>query len=164
MSSDEIVSIATRDMPYYRESGGGITLGGGEPLYQLGFTLDILKKAKDYNINTAVETSGYASRDSFKTIIPYTDWFLYDYKADKTLHKELTGVDNDRIVENLEYLYQNKCRIILRCPIIPGVNENEEALIKFASLYPQIVNIDRLPFNSYGKSKADSIGETMQLI
>jgi len=161
-TADEIIKIAMRDKAYYETSGGGITISGGEPLAQPEFTLEILKKAKENNLHTAVETCGYAAAKAMADIMPFTDLFLYDYKAEGQLHKKLTGGENVLIMQNLKFLCEHGANVTLRCPIIPGVNENPEALNALVKTLPQIKSVDLLPYHSLGVKKARNIGRTQQ--
>lgn len=157
-TADEIIDIVEKDRIYYDVSCGGMTVSGGEPMFQPEFTLSLLKKSKERGIGTAIETSGYAKTEYFERIFPYVDWFLYDYKADKEHHKELTGVDNSLIIKNLSFLCNKKAKIILRCPIVPGVNENRVALENLVKTFPQIHSVEMLPYHSMWKTKAKNIG------
>ena len=152
-SPEEIVAEAMRDEPYYRASGGGITVTGGEPLFQPEFTRDILREAKKFGIHTALETSGFARWEKLEALLPWTDLFLYDYKANKSRHRELTGVENDRIVDNLTRLLQCGAQVILRCPIVPGVNDDMEALDAFVQSFQDLSGVEQLPDHSMGEAK-----------
>ena len=152
------MDVAERDRAYYEATGGGITLSGGEPMFQPLFALDILQEAKRRNICTAVETSGFASTEHFALILPYVDWFLYDYKGESSRHKALTGAEDALIQKNLAYLCDRGARVILRCPIIPGLNEDEAALEAHAARFPKIQKIERLPYHAMGVHKARNIG------
>jgi len=161
-TADEIIKIAVRDKAYYETSGGGITVSGGEPLAQPKFTLEILKKAKDENLHTAVETGGYAATEVVADIMPFTDLFLYDYKAEGHLHKKLTGVENALITQNLKFLCEHGANVILRCPIVPGANENPDALNSLVKTLPQIKSVELLPYHNLGVKKARNIGKTQR--
>ena len=102
VSSDYVIAEVMKDYEFYKNSGGGITLSGGEPLFQFDFALDILKKAKEHNLHTAIETCGFADSDKIKQIAEYTDLFLFDFKeSNPKLHMTYTGVDNILIQKNL---------------------------------------------------------------
>lgn len=158
-SPEEIVAEALKDEVYYQSSGGGITVSGGEPLFQPEFTLEILREAKKCGLHTALETSGFARWEKLEALLPYTDLFLYDYKAEKSKHRELTGVESDRIVDNLKRLLERGAKVILRCPIVPGVNENPEALQAFARQFPALAGVERLPYHAMGEVKKRAIGK-----
>lgn len=164
---DDIVDEVKRDIDFYNMSGGGITLSGGEPLMQLGFSLLLLKKCKEIGINTCVETSGYVPRNSLKLILPYIDIYLFDYKeTDGRKHKKLTGVPNDLILSNLEYLYNHGANIILRCPVIPGINDTSEhfrGIAEILARYPKIKEAHILSYHDMGNSKGAGLGLQMKL-
>jgi pyruvate formate lyase activating enzyme len=127
VSSDYVIAEVMKDYEFYKNSGGGITLSGGEPLFQFDFALDILKKCKENNLHTAVETCGFAEKSKIIQIAEFTDLFLFDFKeSDPKLHKIYTGVDNILIQKNLSLLNELKKNIILRCPVIPGYNDRKE--------------------------------------
>ena len=97
-----------KDLRFFKESDGGITVSGGEPMLQHEFTLALLKEAKKRGIQTAMETSGFASLKQYKQVLPYVDEFLWDYKeTDETKHKKFTGVSNQQILKNLDALYKD---------------------------------------------------------
>lgn len=158
MGASEIVDVAERDRAYYEATGGGITLSGGEPMFQPLFALGILQEAKRRGIGTAVETSGFAATEHFSRVLPYVDWFLYDYKAESSRHAALTGAGDALILKNLAFLCDHGARVILRCPIIPGLNEDEAALEAHAARFPKLQEIERLPYHPMGVHKARNIG------
>ena len=162
VDTEEIISEILRDKAFYDNSGGGLTISGGEPLYCVEFTKNLLKSAKEQSIHTAVETSGFADFEDFELILPYVDLFLFDVKeTNSALHKEYTGVDNRLILENLHKLNENKASIVLRCPIIPGYNDREEHFKAIAELSEEldgVLRIELMPYHSLGKSKARLIG------
>lgn len=162
MSAEAVIDEVLGDKPFYETSGGGLTVSGGEPLMQPLFTLEILRLAKQNGIHTAVETSGYADFETIQKIAKYTDLFLYDYKiTDCELHKELTGVGNRTILENLQKLDGIGAKIILRCPIIPSINDNEahfSSVAKTANSLKNILAIEVLPYHNFGVSKREKLG------
>ncbi len=160
-SCDEICEAVLKDASFYRESGGGVTLSGGECLLYSEIVTCILKFCKMHRIHTAVDTSGFVPQETFEKVLPYTDVFLYDIKAYSTiLHKELTGVDNHLIWSNLEFLCHNGANVNLRLPIIEGCNaplEDLESIAKKAdSLGIKKVNL--LPYHDMGKYKYTKLG------
>lgn len=161
-NSNRVMEQVVRDVNYYKHSGGGITLSGGEPIAQLDFTLEILQKCKDLEIHTCIETCGFSPWESFNTVSTYTDLFLFDYKETNPMkHKEFTGVTNELILSNLDCLYKMGASIILRCPMIPGINDSMEHLEGIAALsekYPNIAGIEIMPYHDMGVSKAAFIG------
>lgn len=163
VTAEEVIAEVMKDYEFYKNSGGGITLSGGEPLFQFEFALDILKKAKEYNLHTAIETCGFADKSKIKQIAKYTDLFLFDFKESKPeLHKNYTGVDNILILKNLSLLNELKKNIILRCPIIPGYNDRKENYDKMCELTNELVSIVGIeiePYHTLGESKYESIGK-----
>jgi glycyl-radical enzyme activating protein len=162
MTVDEVMEIVVADYDFYKNSNGGITLTGGEPLMQFQFAMDLLKKCRDTGINTCVETSGFISSDKFIQILPFIDVLLFDYKTtDDHDHKRLTGVSNEIILKNLDLAYHSGTTIILRCPIIMGINDTEEHFQGIAALdkkYPNFIRIELLPYHTTGNYKRKSIG------
>lgn len=127
MTLEQVMGALLEDVPFYRTSGGGITLSGGEPMAQHVFAIALAKAAKEQHLHVAMETSGYCDAHHLMAIRPYVDLFLYDYKlTDDEAHRQYTGVDRQRILENLYHLDDNGAAIVLRYPMIPGVNVNAE--------------------------------------
>jgi pyruvate formate lyase activating enzyme len=158
----ELVELALRDKPYYDRSGGGLTLSGGEPMSQFEPLLKTMQLARDAGLHTCLDTCGQASTDHYLRIAPYVNLFLWDYKAtDPILHKELTGADGELIKKNLVVLYENGANIRLRCPLIPGMNdqpEHLEAIARLSKEMPNLDGIDIMPYHSYGREKAEKVG------
>lgn len=167
MSVDEIMAEVVRDRAYYDRTGGGMTLSGGEPLAQPIFAIALLQAAKAAGIHTCVDTSGQAASRHFRRAAEVTDVFLFDFKvADPSLHLELTGATNELILENLALLDELDARVILRCPLIPGLNDSADHLRAITSLsrrYRCIHQVEILPFHAYGREKAERIGRPLQL-
>jgi len=161
VSSDEVIAEIMKDYIFYKNSGGGITLSGGEPLFQFEFALDILKKSKENNLHTAIETCGFADKSKITEIAKYTDLFLFDFKeSNPELHKNYTGVDNTLIMQNLYLLNELKKDIILRCPIIPGYNdrkENYDKISYIANALTSIIGVEIEPYHSFGESKYQAL-------
>lgn len=161
----EIMQEVVKDIPYYNSSGGGITLSGGEPLFQYGFAVELLQAARHADIQTCVDTSGYIAADRLTKVTALTDIFLFDYKiTDSNLHLKHTGVLLSPILENLRLLNQLSDHIILRCPIIPGINFNEshrDAIASLAVGYESILQVDLLPYHTTGNSKYHRIGNLL---
>ncbi len=165
MDVDEVMSIVRRDVGFYRHSGGGITLSGGEPFLQKDFVKEIFAASKYAHIHTAVETCGYAPWKAIEECLPYIDLVMYDCKLiDSDEHKAWTGVSNELILENLDrlcHLYSGE--IIVRIPYIPGCNDSVDAQRKIychLSRYPQIRRVEVLPFHRFGVSKYEGRGKT----
>ena len=160
MSIAEILSEISKDDDYDRNSNGGVTLSGGEPLFQFDDSLQLLKRLKEKGYHTALETTGMYSREKLKRAEEYVDLFLFDFKhPDPVRLKEVTGGDYQTIITNLEYLLE-KCpeKVILRTPVIWDFNRNEvESIIRWAS-ERKVREIDLLPYHSLGKNKWNDLG------
>lgn len=157
----EIVAQVERDRIFYEESGGGVTLSGGEPLHQPEFCIDLLRSLKEKGIHTAMDTTGNSSEDIIRRAMLYTDLFLYDLKImnDKE-HLKYTGVSNNRILENLTGLFKSGNQVIIRFPVIPGITDSKEnlaAMADFLSPYLHIaispLEIHLLPYHTIGNNK-----------
>ena len=168
MSVDEIIAEVEKDKSFFDNTGGGITISGGEPLSRIEFTLALAKAAKEREIHVTVETSGFAPQESMEKIADYTDLFLFDYKvSDNELSEKLIGIkDLDKISENLDLIYSKKKDIIIRCPFIPEHNITEKHFRQIAELeekYPDLLGIEILPYHNFGKNKADNIGDKYEV-
>jgi len=163
MAVQDVIDIVLKDVRYYESSGGGMTLSGGEPLAQFEFSRELLRLAKENGIHTCLETSGYASTDKLMSVIPYVDLFLYDFKiSDDDEHLKFTGVPRSPIMENLQTLDKAGAKIILRCPVIPGHNDNDghfTAISETANALKNIVEVNIMKYNPMGASKAKRIGQ-----
>ena len=161
-SVEDIIATVLRDSSFYEKSGGGMTLSGGEPLYQPEFALELLKAAKAKGIHTALESCGMTSAENIKKVAPYVDLFLYDYKATgEEEHKRLTGASQRQILENLCLLEELNANVILRCPIIPDVNDNDthyRGIAELANKHKNINEINIMPYHSLGNSKRRKLG------
>ena len=164
---DEVIAEVMKDKVFYDNSGGGMTLSGGEPMMQFEFTLALLKAAKEKGLHTCMETCGFAKAEAFKEVAPYVDIFLFDYKiTDSDTHKKYTGVDNELILNNLHILDEMGCNTVLRCPIIPDINDNDEHLCAIAELGNSLKNVLEIniePYHPLGKDKATMLGREYPL-
>lgn len=158
-----IMAEVEKDRVYYATLGGGLTLSGGEPTVQMDFCVALLTAARAAGISTCVETCGIGSPQAYEKLLPLTDVFLFDYKlTGAALHRELTGVPPDRILENLRWLHEKQASIVLRCPILPGINDADEHFAAIASLVRELGSIREvhlLPYHDSGRGKYDRIGE-----
>lgn len=163
MRVEEVMEQILRDRPFYDESGGGITLSGGEPLLQASFAAALLKEAKRAGLHTCVETCGHVAAEDLKKAAAYTDLFLYDWKlTDKHLHRQYTGADNERIVSNLRLLDRMNKKIVLRCPVIPGINDTISHFRGIASIAQSCANvlyIELEPYHAFGEAKSKRMGK-----
>lgn len=156
---DEILDEIEKYAQVYDNSEGGVTFSGGDPLFQPEFLKEALKLCKSHHINTAIETSGYTSREVLESIFPYIDQFLYDIKIfDSGAHRLHTSVPNEVIKENLLFLVENGLgsRITLRFPIIPGITDtkaNVNGWVDFFSRFKEhsIRNVNLLPYHDVGE-------------
>ena len=161
MESREVFEEILKDEVFYRRSKGGVTLSGGEPLLQPDFAEEILSLCRGAGISTAVETTGDVPWEIIDRIRPLTDLFLYDMKAmDTQVHRTWTGRGNEQILENLRKLAKAGARIMVRTPLIPGVNDREEDILKILAFLKEcgITHYDILPFHQMGSGKYESIG------
>lgn len=167
MTTGEVMYEVMKDMDYYIESGGGLTISGGEPMMQPAFTGQLLHSAKNSGIHTCIETCGFTAFGNFEAVFDYINIFLYDYKeTDPILHHKFTGVSNERIIENLTKLDNMNASIILRCPIIPTLNDRDdhfEGIGRMANKLKNLMHIEIMPFHPYGSSKSVNIGKVYEL-
>lgn len=166
MDTDEVMQKIKGDSRYYRRSGGGVTLSGGEPLVWGDFCSEILHRCYEENIHTAIETTGCVSREKLEDIIDYTDLFLYDIKSmDDDRHKRLTGVSNRQIQENLRYLRKLDKEVIMRIPLIPTCNFFEEELEAMIDLAHElgIGDVNIMPYHNLGEVKYKKLFKTYEL-
>ena len=162
ISVDDAIREIMADVDFYANSGGGMTLSGGEPLAQFTFSMELLKRCRAMGVNTCVETSGFVASAQFKKFLPLVDIFLFDYKLTSSEeHSKFTGVPNNRILENLDVAYQQGIPIILRCIIVPGINDTKahfEGICDLNAKYPNLKGIEILPYHTMGNNKRKSIG------
>jgi pyruvate formate lyase activating enzyme len=126
VTADEIYDEVKRDKVFYETSGGGVTISGGEPLFQPEFTAELLRKCRENGIHTAIETSGFADEKALLAVIEHCDLVLFDIKeTDRKRHKQYIGVSLTPILENLKLINKNKIPLIIRAPIIPTLNDRE---------------------------------------
>ena len=158
---EAVMQTVLRDAPFYRD-GGGLTVSGGEPFMQSNFLCELLKAAKEAGIHTCVETSGCADLCDMLTAKEFVDIFLFDCKLQPgEKHKEFVGSDGKAMHENLKALDKSGAKIILRCPIIPGINDNAEHfkyVSELASSLENLIEINIQPYHNTGVSKAHDIG------
>ena len=162
MTAEQVLEETLKDAAYFRSSGGGLTLSGGEPLGQPEFARDILRLAEAAGIHTALETCGYAPPQALLSVLPHTRLVLFDYKATgNEAHRRFTGVQQDEILENLARLQQLPCDVILRCPIVPGCNDNLhhfQGIAEISQRFPRLQAVELLPYHSMGVAKSQRLG------
>ncbi|RKL61602.1 glycyl-radical enzyme activating protein [Thermoanaerobacteraceae bacterium SP2] len=167
MSVQEVFAEILKDEHFYRKSGGGVTFSGGEPLHQIDFLVELAKLCKNNYIHTCIETSGFVPWENMKRAVPYIDLFLYDFKTMNHIkHKEFTGVSNEIILDNFKHLVELKKNVVVRIPVIPGLNDDEEnylKLIEFLNGFVPGNRIDLLPYHRLGVSKYNSLNKDYKL-
>ena len=165
MTVQEVISEIEKDRIFYDESNGGVTLSGGEPMFQPEFLNELLKELKQQGYHVALDTCGFAEQIEFERILSFVDLFLFDIKLiDDVEHIKYTGATNKPILKNLQFLFEQKKNIIIRFPVIPCINdsiENIEAmksfLLPFIDRFPEI---DLLPYHSLAREKYYRFGTT----
>jgi len=159
MTVSELEKSVLSDEEYYRQSNGGATFSGGEPMLQIEFLTEILKICKNRDIHTAVDTAGHVKFVDFEKILPYCDLFLYDIKAfNSDIHKKLTGVSNELILENLIKLSKMTENIWVRIPVIPDINTGEMPDISEFLSKIKIKKCEFMPYHKLGEGKYKSLG------
>jgi len=152
----ELVEKLLRDQAFYKNSGGGVTLSGGEPLMQPEFSKSIFRGLKEENVNTAMETSGFCPQAVFRDVIQDVDMILFDVKhTDPVMHKKYTGVSNEIILENLRICVALGKVTVIRIPLIPNFNDDDKnicAIINLAKM-ENISCIHLMPFHQFGQEK-----------
>ena len=161
-STDELLKVLVRDKDFYERSGGGLTVSGGEPMLQIRGLLELLSTVKKEGIHICLDTSGFAKNSDYQKIAPFVDLFLFDYKLTaKEEHIKYTGVSNELILENLDWLCTHGSKVALRCPIIPGINDNDthySAIAEISERYDGITEVDLMTYHDMAKGKTAQIG------
>ena len=161
MTPESVLARILPDRPFFRDRGG-VTLTGGEPMEQPAFARELASLLCGEGIGVVMETCGYAPPEAFRELLPYIRLFLFDWKiTDPVLHRTWTGKDNRLILENLKMLHAGGAEIVLRCPVIPGVNDTPEHFRGIAELteeLPRIRQVDLLPYHALGNNKRSQLG------
>ncbi len=156
-SVEELIEEMEKDSVFYETSNGGVTVSGGEPLYQSVFVSELLKRCKEKGIHTAIETSGSASESALKKVLKYCDLVLFDIKeTDEEAHKKLTGVSLKPILKNLNVINEMEIPFVIRLPIIPGINDREEHFDKVKSIVGNMQfckGVEVMPYHILGAYK-----------
>ena len=156
ISVEEALAVALEDRDFYEQSGGGITISGGEPLIQKEFSLTLLKKAKEHGLHTALDSCAFVPRTSVEEALAVADMFLIDFKhADPEMHKRLTGQSNEIIKSNLKFLSDSGARIEIRIPFVPGCNDSDENMEQTGEFLGKL-NIEcvkLLPYHALARNK-----------
>lgn len=163
MTVDEVIAEVLKDKPFYETSNGGMTISGGEPMYQFKFTAALLAEAKKQGLHNCLETCGFTQFENLRKIMPMVDLFLYDLKeTNPANHQRYTGVALQPILDNLFALDQAGAAICLRCPIIPGLNDRNEhfhAIAAIAEKMSKVLEINLMPYHPLGESKLNRLGK-----
>jgi len=161
-SVEELVEELLRDRPFYEQSGGGITLSGGEPLLQQAFSRRVLQRCKKEGLHTAIETAALCRWEDMEELLPWLDLIMMDIKVmDDAQHRAVTGVSNRLILENARRLANAGVPLLIRTPIIPSVNDSPEAVGEIASFigsFPNLQGYELMPFHRLAESKYQSLG------
>lgn len=164
---DEVMEEVLKDMPYYRRTGGGLTLSGGECLCQPDFAAALLHAAKQMGISTAIESTACARYEQIQKLLPNLDVYLLDIKhMDPAKHKAFTGRSNELILANAKRLAEDANELIIRVPVIPTFNDTPEeirAIAKFANSLPNVRQLHLLPYHRLGKDKYTGLGREYTL-
>lgn len=163
MTAAEVFEEIKRDKVFYQTSGGGVTISGGEPLFQPAFTAEILKLCRENGIHTAIETSGFANEQSLMCVVRFCDLVLYDIKeTDEKKHIQFTGVSPEIIWKNLSLIANMHIPFIIRLPIIPGLNDRKMHFLKVRSLVANMhpCRIEIMPYHTLGVYKYQQLGRT----
>ncbi len=169
MTVDQVMTEVEKDASFYRNSGGGMTLSGGECMLQPDFSAALLEEAHNRGINTAIETACNVPWEFVAKVLPHVDTMLHDHKLSiPERHKKWTGVDNKRILENFKRAYETFPDIdfIARTPLIPGVNADEEhirAVLAFIRPHKNVIDYELLPYHRFGLGKYDFLGRVYEL-
>ena len=168
-SVDELVEKLSKDKPFYDQSGGGVTVSGGEALSQPEFTLALLKKLKEREINTALDTTGFTKQENLEAVLPFTDLFLYDLKHMRSdQHKAVIGVPNEIILENAKKIAAAGGKFQIRIPVIPRFNDSEENIRETGefckSLGDAVTVIQLLPYHNLGVMKYQRISNDHKVL
>lgn len=158
---DSVMEEIIKDIEFYRISGGGVTLSGGEPLLQAKECYELLKRCKQRHISTAIDTAGNVNWSAFETVLPVTDYIIFDIKTlDNMLHQKGCGVPNKNILANLKNLKNSDVGLIVRIPIIPGFNDRPNqvrAVKEEVKDFQNIEKIELIPFHKIGMAKYQAL-------
>lgn len=164
---EEVLDEVLKDRSYYFKSGGGITLSGGEILFQPDFTVALLKTFKENGLHTAVESTAFAKFETIQKILPHLDLYLMDIKhIDDSKHKAYTGGSNQLILENAKRIADSGMHLIIRVPVIPGFNDTEEEIKQIAEFTQSLGTVHELhllPYHRLGQDKYEGIGREYAL-
>ena len=155
------MDVVRLDAGHYAATGGGVTLTGGEPLFQPGFARELLTLAKGEGFHTCVETSGFAPVEALQPLLPLVDLWLFDIKGLPPKYPALVGGCFSVVEQALQTLLKNEAAVLLRCPIVPSIHDNEAYygyLEGLAASHPCIIGYELLPFHRLGMDKYEALG------
>lgn len=159
---DKVMAVIERDIPFFDQSHGGVTFSGGEPLMQPEFLRALLLKCRESGLHTVVDTSGFAPWPVLESMCDLVDLFLYDLKLlDEQRHIQYTGVSNRTILQNLKYLLEKGQTVLLRMPLVPEINDDEENLRQtgeFVAALPGKPMLELMPYHDLAAAKFESLG------
>ena len=165
---NEVMAQIEREIPFYDQSGGGVTFSGGEPLMQPTFLAALLKACRKQEIHTVVDTSGFANWNVFAEIHTDVDLFLYDLKhMDSFRHREVTGVPNEVILKNLRRLCATGAKCLVRIPLIPGINDDDKNLTEsgnFLASLPHIEGVELMAYHDIAQAKYEALDREYALV
>jgi pyruvate formate lyase activating enzyme len=168
MSAGEVFLEIKKDADFYRNSGGGVTASGGEPMAQPDFVAALFKLCQDSGIDTCIETCGYASAEALEKVLSYTSLVLYDVKmGDGKSHREWTGASNEEILLNLQRTIASGVPVTIRVPLIPGINDSHQELKKIARIAANSLKksgkVELLPYHRFGMGKYQQLDREYKL-
>jgi pyruvate formate lyase activating enzyme len=167
LTVDEAVELASRDLLFYEESGGGVTFSGGEPLLQAGFLAACLERCKRLGMHTCLDTAGAARVERLEEICRWTDLFLYDLKTlNPEKFKRHAGDGLELVAGNLRRIVRQGAEVIIRVPVIPGVNAGREDVREIAAFLremPSLSRVQLLPYHRHGAGKYARLGRTYEM-
>lgn len=163
VTAEEVMETILRDKMYYDQSGGGVTLSGGEPLLQPQFAVELLKACKSRGLHTALETCGFTPRRNISAVLPYLDWIYFDIKClNEEKHRQFTGQSNRKILSNFAYIHEAFDKtLVVRIPYIPGFNDSAgdiREILRFLAPYRKIHSVEIMPFHCLGSGKYENLG------
>lgn len=157
LAADKVLEEVLKDILFYKQSGGGVTFSGGEPLHQPEFLENLLQVSKKKGLHTTLDTCGYAPWDVILRMMPYLDLILYDIKIlDDCLHKKYAGVSNKQILENLSSLVDYGTELVIRYPVLPGINDSDKQIRELGEYLKElngISRVDLLPYHELSAGK-----------
>src|SRR4030042_290493 len=168
MNAEEIFDVVNRDKMFYKTSGGGVTVSGGEALRQSQLVSELFQKCRHAAINTCIETSGYEAESSLERVLSYTDYILYDLKyMNPEKHRQYTGKPNNLILSNAKFVAESGVETLFRMPLIPGINDDEQTIKETADflhgLGHNCIRIELMPYHRLGKGKYESLNKKYPL-